>query len=129
MHSISLLPLAVSLAGTAVAQFPPAPEGTTVIPSTLWPGASVSYKEVSCANKLGATSCSRLITPVDKIMRDDTKCSLVCRICESAFDSPRTAGNGAEQHQHLLLVLRVSKGSLELTTRNLVGRWTRRICS
>lgn len=44
---LSLLAGAGALFGSALAQFPPAPEGVTVLESKLSPGVKISYKEAS----------------------------------------------------------------------------------
>jgi hypothetical protein len=47
LSKFSLLAAAGLLGGVTNAQFPPTPEGVTVLESQLDPGVSISYKEVS----------------------------------------------------------------------------------
>lgn len=55
----SLLSLSVAggLSGLVAAQFPPKPEGVTVLESKLEEGVKISYKEVSKALNAVAISC------------------------------------------------------------------------
>jgi hypothetical protein len=102
---LSWLGAAGLLSGVVNAQFPPTPEGVTVLKSQLDEGVTISYKEVSrCPSEI---SGPLLNITIDRPLRDNGRGPQLLRLCPPSCQ--RTCGLGRGEpdvrDQYVLLVL------------------------
>jgi hypothetical protein len=107
-------------------QFPPNPEGVTIIQSRIQPGVSISYKEASNAyQQLGLIAIDQfwIISFPGRDLRDHTRSQVFQRLCTPSSNPGLCCPTLSKQS--ILLVFRISQGSCKFPSDNLDPWWAR----
>lgn len=106
------------------AQFPPQPEGLTVLKSKFHENVTISFKEV---HTLFSPSQAHTNPPTARHLRNNLRRKVLLRLRPSSGRLPlrRQRRSPRLPHQHLLLVLRVPQGPPQRSSSDMAQRGTR----